>query len=106
MKQRIYGFLLLTLLGAATAGCGVFLSSKDRALQKDPNFRSGYDDGCASANAEGARYRGENRRDETLFRSSKPYRNGWQSGFSACRSNYAPDPGMRRGPIQDPGPLR
>jgi len=40
------------------AGCGVFRSKADIALQKTPGYQNGYQDGCASANAENASMRG------------------------------------------------
>jgi hypothetical protein len=86
------------------AGCGVFRSKADIALQKTPGYQNGYQDGCASANAENASMRGSERRDSAQFSTDRAYRNGWQSGFSACRSNLSPTAGNQRGPIPDPVP--
>lgn len=98
--------LLLGLSVFALSGCGIFLSSKEKAMQKDPNYRSGYSDGCASANAQDTNYReGATVRDDALFNTSKPYRGGWHSGFSACRSGYAQTPGNQRGPMPSSGPM-
>jgi hypothetical protein len=73
----------LFLLG----GCGLFESPADRAMQKTPNYKAGYADGCASADAQGTDMRhGNEVRDDSLFDSDKAYRAGWHTGFSACRS--------------------
>lgn len=61
-------------------------SRADRAMQKTPNFRAGYSDGCAAASTEGANYREGPRRDEALYKTSAAYRAGWGDGFSICRS--------------------
>jgi hypothetical protein len=102
------GLFLPSLVAAALAlsGCGIFASSEDRAMQKDPNYQSGYSDGCAAANAQNTDYRrGDGDRDEALFNSSKPYRSGWQSGFSACRSGYTRQPGSQQSPLPSAGPI-
>jgi hypothetical protein len=41
-------------------------------------FRSGYGDGCASANA-------SRRRDEARFKSEPDYAQGWRDGYDICR---------------------
>lgn len=95
------GFAVLAL-----SACGIFLSPKEKAMQKDPNYQSGYSDGCASANAQDTNYReGSTVREDALFNASKPYRSGWHSGFSACRSGYAREPGNQRGPMPSSGPM-
>jgi hypothetical protein len=99
---------LLPLLAAALAlsGCGIFLSSKEKAMQKDPNYQSGYSDGCAAANAQNTDYRrGDGSRDDALFNTSKPYRSGWHSGFSACRSGYTQQPENQRNQMPSGGPI-
>lgn len=97
---------LLPLLATALAlsGCGIFLSSKEKAMQKDPNYQSGYSDGCAAANAQNTDYR-HGDRDEALFNTSKPYRSGWHSGFSACRSGYTQQPESQRSQMPSGGPI-
>ena len=96
---------LLPLLPAVLmlSACGLFLTGKEKAMRKDPNYQSGYSDGCASANAQDTKYRGsDEQRDEALFNTSAAYRNGWHSGYSACHSGYAPAPGTQHSPL--PGP--
>jgi hypothetical protein len=99
--------LLPLLLAALTlSACGLFVSSEDRALKKDPNYQVGYGDGCASANAQNTDYRrGDGNRDEQLFNTSKAYRSGWHSGFSACRSGYTQQPGSQQNPLPSAGPI-
>src|SRR5437763_665720 len=82
--MRFTGALKLT--GAlALAGCGLFPSAAERAVQKSPNFRAGYSDGCAAASATGANPREGAYRDEALYKSSQAYRAGWGNGYSLCR---------------------
>lgn len=52
------------------------------------DFKAGYSDGCASANAEGGANKREDRliRDEAAYRGNKDYRSGWGRGFGACRA--------------------
>ena len=76
----------LTFLSAlALAACGLFPSAAERAVQKSPDFRAGYSDGCAAATATGANPREGPYRDEALYRVSQPYRTGWGNGYSLCR---------------------
>ncbi|MFL5237591.1 MAG: hypothetical protein ACJ8EL_08300 [Rhizomicrobium sp.] len=73
------------LIAFLLAGCGT--SAEDAALQKNPNFHAGYDDGCAAANTVGANPReSASPRDEELYNSDKAYHAGWGSGFSTCRN--------------------
>lgn len=104
MKRLFLPSLLLTVF--ALSGCGLFVSSKDREMKKDPNYQSGYSDGCAAANAQNTDYRrGDGSRDDALFDSSKPYRSGWHSGFSACRSGYTQQPGSQQNQMPQGGPI-
>src|SRR5690242_9100641 len=99
-------FLLPLAAALALSGCGIFLSSKEKAMQKDPNYQSGYSDGCAAANAQNTDYRrGDGDRDEALFNASKPYRSGWHSGFSACRSGYTEQTGRQQNQMPSGGPI-
>lgn len=97
--MRLLPFFLLSLL----AGCALFESPAERALRRSPDFRAGYSDGCASANASGANPREEGgRQDADAFAGNRAYRAGWNEGFSACRSNQAQT--GNAGPINVPGP--
>lgn len=97
--MRLLPFFLLLLL----AGCTLFESPAERALRRSPDFKAGYSDGCASANASGANPREESgRRDEDAFSGNKAYRTGWNEGFGACRS-YQNQP-ANAGPVNVPGP--
>lgn len=97
----------LVLLALAStvllSGCMLFETRADRALRQQPNFRAGYEDGCASANAEGANMRrGNVVRDDALYDSDKAYRVGWANGHMACSPQVAG--GQARGPLQDVNP--
>jgi hypothetical protein len=67
------------------AGCGLFPSAAERAVQKSPNFRAGYEDGCAAASATGVNPREGPYRDEALYNTNSAYRAGWGNGYSVCR---------------------
>jgi hypothetical protein len=97
--------ILVWIIAAATAGCGLFGNAQDRAVRKSPSFRAGYDDGCAAANQQGADLRDRIRRDPTLYKTDDVYRAGWSNGFQTCRTTTTPlgaSPGAS--PIPDPVP--
>lgn len=96
---------LLAVLAATTllSGCIFFESKADRNLQRQPNWHAGYDDGCATANAEGASMRrGDTVRDDALYEADKAYRVGWAQGHNSCR-RMAPT-GQSQGPLPDVQP--
>ncbi len=89
----------------ALAGCGFLFESKaERAMRNTPDFKSGYADGCATANAQGTDYGRQMTRDDSLYKSDKAYRAGWAAGVSSCRSNLAEQPGTPTAPIPDVNP--
>ena len=55
--------------------CGLFMSGKERALRKSPDYRVGYQDGCNSAAPPGANKREELDlvRDEEQFKHNAAY---------------------------------
>ncbi len=77
---------LAVLLSLTLAGCIFFETPRQRAMRNDPNFRAGYSDGCASANARGSNVRGDTVRDDAAYAASQPYRAGWSAGFSSCNT--------------------
>jgi len=85
------------------AGCGLFPSAQERAVQKSPNYRTGYSDGCAAASTTGANPREGPYRDDTLYRSDAAYRAGWSNGYSLCRGGTAPGTGLGN-PVTNPVP--
>ena len=97
--------VILTLSLLWTTGCMVFGSSKDRALQKDPNFRQGYEDGCAAATNQGSDLRDRPVGDKQLYANDETYRTGWSSGFQTCRrSDLEPNAMPGDNPVHLPGP--
>lgn len=105
MSTRSACRLLLTLALLCTAGCALFGSSKDRAMQKDPNFREGYEDGCAAATDQGSDLRDRPVGDKQLYANNEPYHAGWASGFQACRrSDLEPNAMPGDNPVRLPGP--
>lgn len=96
--------LLCALTILLTAGCAVF-GSKERAMQKDPNFREGYEDGCAAATNQGSDLRDRPVGDKQLYANNEAYRAGWGSGFQACRrSDLEPNAMPGDNPVRLPGP--
>ena len=94
------GLMLLSL-----AACSVFGSAGDRALQKQPSFKEGYEDGCAAATNQGSDLRDRAVGDKQLFANDETYRKGWGTGFQTCRRSDL-EPGATPGdnPIRLPGP--
>ena len=83
-------FLLLLLLPPLLAGCALFESKATRALRASPDYRAGYDDGCASAQTSANPRADTQRRDDEAYASSPAYRMGWGEGRGACRTMAAP----------------
>jgi hypothetical protein len=94
--RRLALFVLLLPLAACQ-------SASQRALEKSPDFKAGYADGCASSGG------GTLRRDDDAYRTDKAYRSGWGSGAGACRVTSPgggqpslPDMGMHTDPSARP----
>ncbi len=98
------GALPLAVLSAfLLTGCMVFETRTSREIRHQPNYQAGYDDGCASANAQGANMRhGDIVRDDALYDSDKAYRVGWANGHGAC--NRLAPPNQSQGPLSDANP--
>jgi len=97
---------LLVLALPLLSGCIFFESPVTRQMQKSPNFKEGYSDGCATVGGQPANMRETTDiRDKALFRTDKAYRAGWSAGYTACRPiNSVSTP--QSGPIADPYPPR
>jgi hypothetical protein len=106
MLKRALPVFSALVLTTALCGCGIFLpTAKDRAAKATPEFRSGYSDGCASANAKGTNFRAEQVRDDNLYKTSAHYRSGWASGVTNCRNNNVdPRNQPNAGPLPDNSP--
>ena len=94
-----FGALAFALL---LCGCIFFEGPAERAMRNDPNFKAGYSDGCASANARGTNYRGDTVRDDAAYETSRPYRAGWSAGYSTCNNQYNANPGSMPGEAPHP----
>ncbi len=108
MECRLRRTLAALCLLLPLIGCGLFVSKETRALRRSPDYRVGYNDGCASAPGQDADMRNPTppQRDDQAYADNKAYRAGWGAGYGACRS-YAPrDAGQApdRGPIPDVNP--
>jgi len=76
-------------------------------MEKSPNFKQGYSDGCATASSFSANMRSQSDvRDMALFKTDKPYRAGWSAGYTACRPANERMTTPNSGPIADPYPPR
>jgi hypothetical protein len=81
--------LALTIIAPALllAACE---SPARRALEASPDYKAGYNDGCATAGSQGANSRQDSTvRDEAAYRGIPAYHSGWGSGFNACRMSQA-----------------
>jgi hypothetical protein len=98
---------LLVLAAPLLAGCMIFESRASKQMEKSPNFKDGYSDGCATASGGTANMRDQaDVRDKALFRSDKAYRTGWSAGYTACRQANTAPAASQSGPIADPYPPR
>lgn len=105
LVSRTLRIALVSVTALSLTGCGfIFESKAERATRNSPDFKSGYSDGCATANAQGTDYGRTVVRDDEMYRTDKPYRAGWAAGVSACRSNLASQPGVPGSPIPDSSP--
>jgi len=97
--------LFLAVLPVLSA-CVFFEGPISRKMEKSPNFKAGYSDGCATVSGGTANFREQSDvRDKALFSTDKAYRAGWSAGYTACRPvNAASTP--QSGPIADPYPPR
>ncbi|MGH6828055.1 MAG: hypothetical protein ACREFW_04000 [Rhizomicrobium sp.] len=95
--------LVFAALAFAVAGCAG--GAKERALQNNPGFRAGYEDGCAAATDQGSDLRGRPVGDSQQYQSDDVYRAGWSSGFQTCRRSDV-EPGASPGdnPVSVPEP--
>ena len=76
-------------------------------MEKSPNFKTGYSDGCSTSSGGSANMREQSDvRDSALFRTDKAYRAGWSAGYTACRPVNETQPTQQSGPIPDPYPPR
>lgn len=97
-------FSALALLVSALAACSMMEGPKNRAIERSPNFKDGYSDGCETANAGSANMNETNvYRDETLYKTDRAYRTGWGAGYTACAPARTP-PQPQQDPIRDPSP--
>jgi hypothetical protein len=96
-------FLLIASSALLLTGCMFYETKSTRTLRHEPNFRLGYNDGCATATNEGANMRrGDLIRDDALFDTDQAYRVGWGNGHSACE-RLAPT-NQSRGVLPDANP--
>ena len=81
--------------GMAVASClialGACSSGYDPALQENPNFNLGYNDGCQTGNARVTGFKETVHRNKDLFGSDQAYQAGWREGYSACGGNNYQD---------------
>ena len=103
---RVFRIGFVVLLAVELSGCIFFETRAMRAMRNDPNFKAGYSDGCASANARGTSFTGSKVRDEAAFQVSQPYRAGWSNGYSTCNNQLyrSNTPNVNDSPDQRPNP--
>lgn len=105
MRARHFVFCtLIVAAGLTVTACGLVGGPADRAVRRSPEFRAGYSDGCAAANAAGTDYRRGAQKNDTAYRNSRLYRQGWASGLQTCRRGGAKLPGRSNSPLPEPTP--
>ena len=108
MTPGTFAFRLMAVtLSLTLAGCIFFETPRQRAMRNDPNFKAGYSDGCASANARGTNFRGDTVRDDAAYQVSQAYRPGWTAGLTTCNNQFNRNPNpntskARPGPGSEP----
>ena len=81
----------IAILALTASACSMFGGAEEARLRKSPTYQQGYEDGCASANQQGADLRNRLVQDPALYKTDQAYREGWSSGVSLCRTtNTAP----------------
>lgn len=96
-----FGIAVLPFL----TGCVFFEGPVSRQMERSPNFKAGYSDGCATASSQTANFRQHTVvKDQALFQTDKAYRAGWSAGYTGCRPIEA-NQGPQSGPIPDPYPI-
>jgi hypothetical protein len=99
-NRAFLDLMLLSLAACSMIGC-----AGERALQKQPSFKEGYEDGCAAATAQGSDLRDRPVGDKDLYANDPTYRQGWGSGFQTCRrTDLEPNATPADNPIRVPGP--
>lgn len=96
--------ILALALSVSLSSCVFFETCQMRATRNDPNFKLGYSDGCASANARGTSFTGSQVRDDALFQASQPYRAGWSNGYRTCNNELYPSGNAAVGDMPDHRP--
>ena len=82
--------ILLALALMLLSGCTLFESKAQRALRNSPDFKAGYNDGCATASTRGADPRDSGMiRDDAAYEGNRAYQAGWRTGFNGCRVNQS-----------------
>jgi hypothetical protein len=71
-----------TLAALALAGCAISMD------EKSPSYNMGFDDGCATANAETAAIDRPPMRDTGLYATDLDYRSGWLTGHATCQTQF------------------
>ncbi len=94
--NRIAALALAALLSACAG-------EENQNNRNNPDFEAGYGAGCSAATIAGADYRRGPVRDKDLYDNNDAYRQGWGSGYSACRTPGTPAPGASPVPSPSPG---
>jgi hypothetical protein len=102
-RSAVRVFVLALVLPALSA-CSMLEGPQNRAIERSPNFKDGYSDGCETANAGTADMNEHNvYRDEGLYQTDRAYRTGWGAGYTACAPARTPTL-PQQDPIPDPSP--
>jgi hypothetical protein len=85
MARVVTGIIVLAGGLAMLAGC---TTARDPELLNDPNYSTGYADGCQTAQTRVAGFEDETlTRNQVLWENEPAYQTGWRDGYNACGSS-------------------
>jgi len=79
--RSVIGITVVAVLMGAVAGCS---TARDPELLNNPNYSTGYADGCQTGHSRIAGFDDTVTRNEGLAEREPAYEIGWRDGYSAC----------------------
>jgi len=85
LRSATRGFAVGAMMvsGLALAACE---TARDPEVLRNPNYSTGYSDGCQSGQSEVAGFRDSVTRNRVLAEAEPAYDIGWRDGYAACGS--------------------
>ena len=80
---------LFALVALGLTGCMTFEQMDQRRVSHmPPEYQSAYVDGCQSGRVAAGYPYARIRKDIKLYAADNTYKQGWDDGYSACKSQY------------------